>query len=589
MSAFNILLYGALFVCIVGLIYGICGWFVHRVGFYGRRVSVRTRLKAAFKAFLNSLFSLKIIKIFQTIIVDVVFQRRILVKAGFYRWLSHMLIFHGFFALVLMHALDDFITQPLFPAYYSTINPFLFLRSLFAAMVIAGLCMAIGRRCISGYQNVRTRLADIYALIIVAIIVFSGIFLEGLAMTAHSEFERMVYEYAGMVDEKEINAVESFWVANYALVSPSVKKPVDPPLLSLGAEMNDMYCMACHVSIQWGFSGYTVAKIIRPVAGWLDQMGGVSVFWYFHIVSCFLGLALLPFTKMFHLMAVPVSLVVGSVRRPGSGSPTNTATINAMALSACTHCGVCSQSCSAAMMFEILGNEYILPSEKMQALKKMIHRRKMTDRERKAVRQGIYVCTTCDRCTVSCPSGIRLRDLWISVREDFIQSDEPEPSILSPFSFVRGMMREFLTGLEGESEYEKPVRETLHSVCGDGCMSGKHDFPMILENQAFTGDIVRWMGTIDYAACFDCMNCTLICPVVAEFEDPEKKLGMLPHQIMCSLGWNHIKPASENKMIWLCLTCYKCQEHCPQNVPVCDLFYRLKNYASNQLEDNFIP
>jgi heterodisulfide reductase subunit C len=33
------------------------------------------------------------------------------------------------------------------------------------------------------------------------------------------------------------------------------------------------------------------------------------------------------------------------------------------------------------------------------------------------------------------------------------------------------------------------------------------------------------------------------------------------------------------KMIWDCLTCYQCQEHCPQNVKVTDILYELKYMA----------
>jgi heterodisulfide reductase subunit C len=37
--------------------------------------------------------------------------------------------------------------------------------------------------------------------------------------------------------------------------------------------------------------------------------------------------------------------------------------------------------------------------------------------------------------------------------------------------------------------------------------------------------------------------------------------------------------ASGPKMLWGCVTCYQCQEYCPQNVQVTDLLYQLKNLA----------
>jgi heterodisulfide reductase subunit C len=36
-------------------------------------------------------------------------------------------------------------------------------------------------------------------------------------------------------------------------------------------------------------------------------------------------------------------------------------------------------------------------------------------------------------------------------------------------------------------------------------------------------------------------------------------------------------------MLWSCLTCYQCQEHCPQGVKVTDLLYELKNQAAREV------
>jgi len=232
-------------------------------------------------------------------------------------------------------------------------------------------------------------------------------------------------------------------------------------------------------------------------------------------------------------------------------------------------------------MSEVMGNEYILPSEKMRALKSLICKRKTNPKELDDVRQGVYTCTSCERCTVACPSGIRLKDLWENVREGLIQTHGVESSILSPFSFVRGIHRENLPGI-----YEKPIRDALSSVCGTGHQSIKEDSPLVFSKGSPFNKTKKLIGASDYAACFDCRNCTIICPVVASYENPEETLGMLPHQIMCSLGLNLIEPASRSTMIWYCLTCYQCREHCPQNVTVCDHLYSLKNYAVIKLEES---
>jgi heterodisulfide reductase subunit C len=87
-----------------------------------------------------------------------------------------------------------------------------------------------------------------------------------------------------------------------------------------------------------------------------------------------------------------------------------------------------------------------------------------------------------------------------------------------------------------------------------------------------------------YSHCFSCQSCTTVCPVVANYDEPEQVLGLLPHQIMCSLGLGLTEMACGAGMIWDCLTCYKCQENCPQQVEVCDVLYGLKNTAVASIE-----
>jgi heterodisulfide reductase subunit C len=67
--------------------------------------------------------------------------------------------------------------------------------------------------------------------------------------------------------------------------------------------------------------------------------------------------------------------------------------------------------------------------------------------------------------------------------------------------------------------------------------------------------------------------------VVINYDNPQEVLGLLPHQIMNCLGLGLTEMATGPRMIWDCVTCYQCQEHCPQNVKVTDILYRLKNLA----------
>ena len=576
---FDHLFYTSLIVFLIGLIYKISTWFTKNIGILGKDITTGQRLQSAVKGIAGVIFSLKILTLLQAVVLDVLLQRRVL-KESVTRWLAHMLIFYGFMLLLLMHALQSVVSEAIFSEYYSTINPFFFLRDFFGAMVLVGVILAAVRRYFAKPRRLRTGGMDHYAIMIVAVVMLSGIALEGLKITSHSEFMRMVEDYAGLDDEDEIEALETLWVKEYGTVSPNIEAPFDEELLEAGREVHESSCMDCHAPARWAFNGFAAAKLIKPLALWLDEKDGVTLLWYIHIIACFIGLAYLPFSKMFHLFATPLSLMTNRVMDPARSLSANILTRQVMELDACTHCGSCSLNCSAAMVFEAIGNEYILPSEKMTLLKQLSSGKKLDAEKMRAIQQGVYLCTNCDRCTVRCPSGIRLKELWYSVREALLESGPPLPHVLSPFSFARGLIIQ--KGLPADI-YSLPIETARQAVGGRFADLINPDTPIPL-NAKDNAEPQTAIKDDTYTHCFSCQSCTTVCPVVANYDDPEQVLGLLPHQIMCSLGLGLTEMAAGARMNWDCLTCYKCQENCPQQVEVCDVLYRLKNNAVASIE-----
>lgn len=574
---FDYLLYASLIIFLLCLIYKASLWFTRSLGPPDPDMTAARRLKAAAGGILGVIFSAKLLEVFKAILIDVLMLKRVF-KEDIGRWLAHMLIFYGFMLLLLMHALDAVTSEAWFDGYYATANPYFFLRDFAGAMVLAGVGLAGWRRYLSKTPRLRTGGRDHYAIIILAVIMLSGIGLIGLKMTAHSEFMLMVEDYAGLDDEEEIEALEAVWVNEYGLVSPNLAPPFDEELLAAGREINAGSCMECHAASQWAFSGYILAKIIKPAALALDRVAGIAILWYVHIIACFAGLAYLPFSKMFHVLCTPLSLIANRVMDPRESAPANTLTRQILELDACTHCGSCSLNCSAAMIYEAIGNQLILPSEKMSYLKHWLSGKSMGSAQLQAIAEGVYLCTNCDRCTVHCPSGIRLRELWFNVREALLRKGPPLPAILTPFSFARGVVvKEHL----GSDAYQRPIERAAADIAdppGD-VVSGVTPITLNAatdESRPFTP------GSNTFSHCFGCQSCTTVCPVVANYAEPQGVLGLLPHQIMCSLGLGLTGLASRAKMIWDCLTCYQCQENCPQQVAVCDLLYQLKNMAARQ-------
>ncbi len=573
---FTVSLYTALAIFCIGLIFKVSTWFTRTVGFGAGRFSAGQRLGAAFKGIVGVVFSPKIGTLARAFVTDVLLQRRAF-KEDFLRWAMHMLIFWGFTLLILMHALGSILMRPLFSEYYATVNPFMFLRNLFGMMVIVGVGLAVYRRFFAKIPRLRTNAMDAYTIVLVAVILLSGLFLEAVKITSHSVFTAMVEEYGDTSDPEEIGPLESYWVEHFGVVSPALKGPFDEETLAKGQEFHEMKCSSCHSPAQWAFTSYPLAKAISPVATGLDGAGTTRILWYVHLWACFIGLAYLPFSKMFHMFASPVSLLANSVMDPETSMEANLATRRVMELDACTHCSTCSLRCSAVGAFETMGNPCILPSEKMGVLKRLASRRSLTPQDRRALMEGIYICTSCDRCTVVCPSGINLKEMWLNLRREQLNEGYAAPAVLSPFSFVVGMNRKNLTSDDypgpGEPAKKKMVKE-FEAMSAD---------PSPIRLESGPHRTLAALGRADtFESCFGCQNCSTVCPVVGSYEDPEKSLGLLPHQIMCCLGLGLTGMASGSRMIWDCLTCYQCQEHCPQKVMVTDLLYALKNSAAKK-------
>src|SRR4030042_3374817 len=120
-------LYIALSIFGLGLLYKISTWFRYKIGIQSIEIRASERFFSALKGILLTVLSPKILTLLKVFVFDVLLQLRIL-KEDFLRWLMHLCIYGGFMPLLLLHALDKYITVALFNNYYPTINPFMFLK-----------------------------------------------------------------------------------------------------------------------------------------------------------------------------------------------------------------------------------------------------------------------------------------------------------------------------------------------------------------------------------------------------------------------------------------------------------------------------
>ena len=571
--------YIALIIFGLGAVYKASTWFRHSLSPQAKKIGPAKRLVAAFKGIALTILSPKIFTLIKVLVLDVIFQRRIL-KESVLRWTMHMCIYGGFMALLLTHALGFM----LFSDFESTRHPFLFLRNLFGVIVMAGLALSFYRRHILKIPRLMNNAMDHYMIAILAIIMVTGFLLESSQITSHNVYQQMVEDYSDVDDEDELKALEAFWVENFGVVSPDLKPPFDADILELGSQSHDMNCADCHAPAQTAFISYALSRITKPFALSLDKINFHNILYYIHFWVCFIGLAYLPFSRMFHIIVSPLSLLANSVMDHES-DPANIATRQVMELDACTHCGTCGVNCFVGVMFEEIGNINILPSEKLASVKKFASGKQLDEKETRDIQEGLMLCANCRNCSIVCPVGINLQDLWFGVRESFLKEGGPQALALSSFAFYRGLKKDEIKRKDypapsdrAKNMLEEKFKSFDASDIAIDMKEGENEFKKSLSRLSIDENT--------FSSCFACTTCTSSCPVANNYEDSPESLGIGPHQIIHSAVMGFDDLIFRSKMLWSCLGCYECQDACPQGVPVTDLFYELKNMAVKRVKDN---
>jgi heterodisulfide reductase subunit C/nitrate reductase gamma subunit len=565
---FNIALIIAATIFLIGLELKVVRWItVDPVP--GKRVPDRG--KAALKGVFGAVFGKRFPALVKTFILDVVLQVKTL-RQSFFRWSMHMFIWVGFTLLVLFHAMDGLISEALLPGYVSTLNPYLFLRDLLAVLIIAGVVMAVVRRKRFRQPRLRSGRRDWTALAILTVILITGLLLAGMKITSVRAFDRMVEEYA-ILEQEEVQDLEAYWAAEYGLKASDIALPVAADAYDRGAEFNEYYCISCHSKPQTAPLSYGAAMVLGPVAGTLDKAGFAALLWYLHFLAAFAGLAYLPFSKFFHIIATPVHLLA----RAGAGDkphPATAANIRALSLDACMHCGACSEICAVGAAYELIPNDIILPSEKIDLLLSLHDGDGLGYEGWRTAIQGMVLCTNCNRCGEACPAGIDLQPMWAAVREGLLDHDADEAILLSGFSFYRACIRNEI----GEKAYAAPrdrAWRAIRQIFGEAT----EVLDLSARDNEMRERIKSGPQGFSFSRCYSCKTCSSACPVKDQYADPYQELDLLPHQIIHATLLGQTDLVSRSRMLWACLGCYQCQEQCPQDVRVTDVLYELKNMA----------
>jgi heterodisulfide reductase subunit D len=99
-------------------------------------------------------------------------------------------------------------------------------------------------------------------------------------------------------------------------------------------------------------------------------------------------------------------------------------------MAACTNCQACADVCPAvsaslsgelSALYRMKGLKQILKS-RTWLYKKLFWNKELSEKEWKHYSDTVFRCTLCGNCKEVCPVGINLKELWLSIREDLVDS-----------------------------------------------------------------------------------------------------------------------------------------------------------------------
>lgn len=258
----------------------------------------------------------------------------------------------------------------------------------------------------------------------------------------------------------------------------------------------------------------------------------VDLLWFAHAIAILAILALIPYTKLMHILAAPVAIFTKTERKPGVLRPTpqtedyvgmvkrsDLTRRDLLASLACMRCGRCQDNCPAFNSKTSLSPMFLV--QNIRHLDKILKDEMPIGKPYDVVLEedggeaqepllidnvldmpAIWACTTCRACMEMCPVYIEQMDMIIEMRRGVIESGETPPDI-----------RDLLTNIQkqknpwGEGKFKRDqwVKKSEAPV------------PTVKDNPEF-----EWLWFVGCAHSFDNRN----IPITAKIARILKDIGV---------------------------------------------------------------
>jgi Fe-S oxidoreductase/nitrate reductase gamma subunit len=243
--------------------------------------------------------------------------------------------------------------------------------------------------------------------------------------------------------------------------------------------------------------GYALSSALGPSFSGIDSFTYYQVFWWAHMVSVFVLLAITPYTKLVHVFTSGFNVALAPEKKWGklntpfslakmleSGNldiPKNAKTskdfspLQLLALDACTNCGRCQEVCPAYAAGRDLSPRIVvqdLDRDTINGNGKDVF-------ESGTIRENeLWACTTCNACVSVCPVFINQVDYIIDYRRTLVAEnklDSNKKRFLeniarsnNPFGLPQTERQSWLQSMGVPTFKENPSAEYLYWV---GCQA----------------------------------------------------------------------------------------------------------------------
>jgi heterodisulfide reductase subunit C len=104
-------------------------------------------------------------------------------------------------------------------------------------------------------------------------------------------------------------------------------------------------------------------------------------------------------------------------------------------------------------------------------------------------------------------------------------------------------------------------------------MEAKSEFRKKVENFHIEPDVIK--------SCYNCSKCSDNCPITAVTTDAYTTTGYNPRGnfLMTLLGHDRLLLGGDDLVVWGCTVCVTCDEVCPENIELTEIFTFLKNQS----------